>query len=26
MLISQVAPPLGGINQGWGGENDIYSS
>jgi len=26
MLISQGVPPLGGVKQGWDGENKIYTS
>jgi len=26
MLISQGVPPLGGVKQGWDGENEIYAS
>jgi len=26
MLISQGVPPLGGVKQGWDGENEIYTS
>jgi len=26
MFISQGVPPLGGVKQGWDGENEIYTS